>query len=113
MPGQEPRPGPRDSQAWRSAGARREGDYTTVTNMDLAIYCHMKDRLREVTLKVEAVYRVTQQRHEIVFYDPDDVISRLENDFVNSQEAWAFAAAQRSLKSIMREKETRARSSQR
>jgi hypothetical protein len=90
---------------WESNGARRRGDRTTVTNMDLAIYCHMLHRLQKVQLPVLMVWKVDRHRREIVFSDPDDVISGMEARFINSPEAAAFAAAQRSLKSIMRERE--------
>jgi hypothetical protein len=72
--------------------------------MDLAIYCHMQHKLKRFALPVLDVCKVGPGRHEIVFDDPDDVISRLELEFTNSAEASNFAAAQRSLKSIMREK---------
>jgi hypothetical protein len=77
--------------------------------MDLAIYCHMQHRLGKIELPVLEVWKAGPGRHEIVFDDPHDVVSKLEMEFTNSPEAANFAAAQRSLKSIMREKTVHAR----
>lgn len=72
--------------------------------MDFAIYLHMLHMLGKAQLPIVVVWRVGRGRHEIVFDDPDDVISGMEADFVNSPEAANFAAAQKSLKSILRDK---------
>lgn len=87
---------------WESAGARRSGRRTTVTNMDLAIYCHMQHMQGQHKLEVISAYWVSRGRHEIVFDDPADVISKLEAEFANDRVAAGFASAQRALKSIIR-----------
>lgn len=89
---------------WKSAGAERRGHRTIVTSMDLAIYCHMQHLQGRCDLPVVSVTYVSRGRHEIVFEDPRDVVSKLESEFANDRVAAGFAAAQRSLKSILRER---------
>jgi hypothetical protein len=70
--------------------------------MDLAIYCHMLHLQGRYKLEIVSASYVSRGRHEIVFDDPNDVISKLEAEFANDRVAAGFASAQRALKSIVR-----------
>ena len=84
-----------------SAVVRRIGDTFVTTDMDLAVYCHMLHRLGEQDLPVLDVVRVSRGCHEFTFRDARHVIRKVEVDWANERAA-NFAAAQRSLKRIMR-----------
>ena len=86
-----------------SAVVERDGDRIYVTHMDLAIYCHMLHRLGHAQLPILDVIRVTRGKHEFVFEDPNGVIREVELQFANGRDS-CFAEAQRSLKSVMRDK---------
>jgi hypothetical protein len=89
----------------------REG-LSRITRLDLAIYCYTlcrEELIPSDVLRVESVRRIAKGRHEVVFADPDGVVSKLELEFANGEghgEAakWARAVlnAQRDLKAIMR-----------
>lgn len=95
---------------WASAGVRHSGGFSRVTRLDLAIYCYVLAREHLIdNLQLESVRRLSPGRHEVVFADPDGVVSKLELELANGQghgEAayWSRAVlnAQRDLKSIMR-----------
>ena len=111
--GQQPR---RHRSGWASAGVTHRDGQSKVTNLDFAIYCFMLHTVGEVHLPVLQVLSIARGRHEIVFEDPDDVVSKLELEFTNREghgEAakWAktYATSQRDLKVIMRRVKSDAR----
>ena len=89
---------------WHCPGAWRNGRQTTVVNLDLAIYLHMLHEQQQVYLKIAEVWRVGRGRHEIVFDDPDDIVWKLQLDFVNDPLAAGLMSSQKRLKTIMRER---------
>jgi len=72
--------------------------------MDLAIYIHMLHLQKEIEIHLLSVSRLGRGQHEFVFDDPDDIVSRLQVAFVNDRRAANLMAAQRHLKTIMRER---------
>ena len=99
---------------WQSAGAWHRGRKSGVTHFDFAIFCFMLHRSGVCHLPIDEVARLDRGRHEVVFDDPNDVISKLELEFANGgTEAakWskAFATAQRDLKVVMRKSDSYAR----
>jgi len=72
--------------------------------MDLAIYIHMLHLRKDVTLEILEVWRLGRGQHEFLFDDPDDIVPRLQTAFANDRGAANIMAAQRSLKTIMRER---------
>lgn len=106
--------GHKQGRRWASGGVKHADGRSCVTHMDLAIFCYMLHRTGLIRLPVERVIRLGPGRHEVVFHDPDDVVSKLELEYVNGEghgEAakWARStlSAQRDLKVIMRREDAR------
>jgi hypothetical protein len=72
--------------------------------MDLAIYIYMLCNTGKIDLKIAKVFKISRGKHEFVFEDPNDVISKLQLEFANDRTAAGLMAAQRQLKIIMRER---------
>jgi len=89
---------------WTSSGAKRQGRRTTVRHMDLAIYIHALHLQQDITIELLEVTRLGRGQHEFVFDDPNDIVAELQVAFVNDRKVANLMAAQRSLKTIMRER---------
>lgn len=110
----------KSKKEWRSSGVWHRDGLSGITNFDFAIYCFMLHREQLVILPLKHVTRLGRARHEVVFEDPDDIVSKLEMEFANGGRCgeerltprtpaavWskAYAIAQRDLKLVMRNAE--------
>ncbi len=91
------------TREYRSAVTVRSGVLSVVTDLDLAIYCHFRNRLDpSLCLEIKDVVRLAPGQHEVFFSDPKDQLRRLELEFLNSRES-LLLDSQRSVKRVLRD----------